>query len=299
MANPRHPVYILSKGRAAERKTMRTLDHIGVPYYVVVEPQDESSYKAVISPEKVLVMDENDQGIAYVRNWIWEHALSLGSERHWQLDDDIESFIRLTRNSKITVMSGTIFKLAEDFTDRFENVGQAGFQYSSFIPRKRAYRYPPIYLNTRVYSTTLNLNSVPYRYRTPLNEDTDMSLQYLKDGWCTINFNCFLAEMSETMKQTGGQTDLYLEDGGDNPKRIAMARKLVELHPDVTSIYWRWGRWQHLVDYRKFKLNQLKPKPGVYDAIPSGFDEHGLALEHLVDGRWERGHQIDLKERGQ
>src|SRR5574342_371839 len=274
---------------------------MGIPFYSAVEPQDAADDERVIGPlGRVIVMDKDDQGISYVRNFIWEHSNGLGAVRHWQLDDDIDSFMRLNRNTKIVVASGTIFRISEMFAERFENVGQAGFQYASMIPRKRGHRYPPLYMNSRVYSTTLNYNDVPYRYRTPLNEDTDMSLQFLKGGWCTINFNCFLAEMAETMKQEGGQTDLYLgDDEGDNPKRIAMARKLVELHPDVTRIHWRWGRWQHLVDYRKFKLVQLRPKPGVYESIPVGFDDHGMVLEHYVDGEWRRGESLDITERGQ
>ena len=292
MANPRHPVYILSKGRAEERKAVRWLDHIGVPFRVVVEPQDEASYKAVIPEDRVVVMDKNDQGIQYVRNYIWEHSISIGAEWHWQLDDDIEAMHRQTRNMRINVMSGTPFKLLEDYVDRFENVGQAGFNYSTFIPRKYAWMNAPVRINRRVYSCFMNRNDLPFRYRTPLNEDTDMSLQILKAGWCTIMFNGFLVEMPETMKQKGGQTDLYVEDKGDNPKRIAMARKLVELHPDVTSIVWKWNRWQHFVDYRPFqRTNKLRLKPGV--EIPqTGMDSNGLVLERLVNGKWERGHSL-------
>ncbi len=291
-------MYILSKGRARERKTARLLDHIRVPYHVVIEPQDEADYAAVIPREKLLVMDKNDEGISYVRNFIWEHSISIGAERHWQLDDDIEAFIRVNENAKVPLMSGTFLKLMEDYVDRYENVGQAGTQYTMFVPRKRAWKYPPIYLNQRVYSCTLNRNDVPYRYRTRLNEDTDMSLQFLKGGWCTVLFNQFLSEMSTTMTQEGGQTDIYVEstESVQNLGRLKMARKLVELHPDVTSIYWRWGRWQHMVDYRPFRANKLKPKPGL--DIKPGFDEHGLVLEHLVNGKWERGHEMPTKRRG-
>ena len=31
-------------------------------------------------------------------------------------------------------------------------------------------------------------------------------------------------------------------------------------HPDVTTIVWKWGRWQHQVDYSSFKRNKLIPK---------------------------------------
>jgi hypothetical protein len=290
----------LSKGRP-RCHTSWSLSHIGVPHFVVVEKEDEPAYRAALPPlSTILVLPESNQGVVYVRNWIWDHAraaLAAGDDNasyHWQLDDDITCFSRLQRNTKIPVASGTIFQLAEAYVDRFDNIGQAGFQMAVFIPRKSAIKYPPVYLNTRVYSCTMNRTSLDFRYRGPLNDDTDMSLRILKDGWCTIVFNAFLHEIMTTMVQKGGMTDLYEEkmDSGANLGRLKMARRLVELHPDVTQIYFRWGRWQHLVDYRPFKANKLKLREGFEP--PHGFDEHGLVLEHLENGRWVRG--VDLPE---
>jgi UTP-glucose-1-phosphate uridylyltransferase len=36
-----------------------------------------------------------------------------------------------------------------------------------------------------------------------------------------------------------------------------MAESLVEQHPDVSSITWKFNRWQHHVDYSKFNKNKL------------------------------------------
>jgi len=70
----------------------------------------------------------------------------------------------------------------------------------------------------------------------------------------------------------GGNTDeLYQGDG-----RLKMAQSLVAQHPDVTKITWKWGRWQHSVDYRPFKTNKLRLKPGV--VIPQGIDNHGMKI---------------------
>ena len=33
--------------------------------------------------------------------------------------------------------------------------------------------------------------------------------------------------------------------------------------PDVTKVKRLWGRWQHKVDYRRFRKNKLKRKPGL------------------------------------
>jgi hypothetical protein len=55
-----------------------------------------------------------------------------------------------------------------------------------------------------------------------------------------------------------------------------MAQSLVEQHPDVTRIAYKWGRPQHVVDYSGFKFNQFKLKPGV--EIPKGINNYGLVL---------------------
>ena len=85
-----------------------------------------------------------------LRNWVWRHSINEGHKRHWIIDDNIQDFYRLNYNKRLHVSSGTIFKCAEDFVDRYTNVPMAGFNYNTFaIPVKRL---PPFHLNTRVYS---------------------------------------------------------------------------------------------------------------------------------------------------
>ena len=51
---------------------------------------------------------------------------------------------------------------------------------------------------------------------------------------------------------------------------------LVDMHPDVARIAWRYGRWHHYVDYSPFKKNMLKFRENY---VPmSGNNEYGLKL---------------------
>lgn len=252
--NPDYPVYIISKGRWQNRLTARALDNMSVPYHIVVEPQEYDNYAEVIDPSKIFVLPFSNlgQGSIPARNWVWEHSIGLGAKRHWILDDNIEAFNRLNRNMKPVVETGAIFKAAEDFVDRYENVAIAGFNYYSFC--KTTEPVPPYYLNTRIYSCILIQNDIPYRWRGRYNEDTDLSLRALKDGWCTVLFNAFLAGKVTTMRMKGGNTDNVYTDG-DN--RLKFAQALQELHPDVVKVTWKFNRWHHQVDYRPFKKNKL------------------------------------------
>lgn len=274
--NPSYPVYIISKGRWEARLTSKAFEEKRVPYRIVVEPSEFEMYASVIDKSKILVLPEDfsklGQGSIPVRNWVWEHSIGEGAKRHWLFDDNIVNFYRLNQNRRIPVDSGTIFKCAEDFTDRYENVAFSGLNNIAFAPDRNE-RIPAFILNTRIYSMTLINNSIPYRWRGRYNEDTDICLRALKDGWCTIQFNAFLGDKSTTMKQKGGNTDT-IYNTGDN--RREFAESLKRQHPDVVEVVWKFERWHHQVNYDPFKKNKLVKKEGL--EIPKGVNNYGMKL---------------------
>lgn len=190
------------------------------------------------------------------------------------MDDNIRSFYRLNRNTRIKVHTGAIFRAAEHFVDRYENVAMAGFHYKMFAPDR--VKYPAFLLNTRIYSCNLIRNDIPYRWRGRYNEDTDLSLRILKDGWCTILFFAFLAEKIATMTMRGGNTAAFYAREGTLPK----SQMLVDMHPDVARLAWKWDRWHHHVDYRPFKKNRLIRRANVI--VPDGIDNFGMELRTIV-----------------
>lgn len=272
--NPNYPVYVISKGRWESRLTVKALEARNIPYHIVIEPQEFKQYAAVIDPAKILVLPFSNLGLGSVpaRNWVCEHAIAVGAERHWILDDNIRDFYRLHQNIKHRTTSGTTFRVIEEFVERYENVALAGMNYELLAKRKQ--KINPLYLNTRIYSCILIKNDIPYRWRGRYNEDTDLSLRALKDGWCTVLFNAFLADKVATMRMRGGNTDELYKDNG----RLLMAQSLARQHPDVVKVVWKWGRWQHQVDYRLFKKNRLRPKHGII--VPRGANNYGMVFVH-------------------
>ena len=248
---------------------------MGIPYLIVVEPQEYGSYTRVIDPSKVLVTPFSNlgQGSIPVRNWVWEHSIEAGFERHWLLDDNIVRFYRLNRNRRIPTDSSAIFRAAEDFTDRFDNVAFSGFNNIAFAP-DRSERIPPFMLNTRIYSMTLIRNDLSYRWRGLYNEDTDICLRALRDGWCTIQFNAFLGDKATTMMMKGGNTE---EVYGDSDNRRKFVESLQKQHPNHVKLIWAYGRWHHKVDYSPFKRNKLRRKPNL--TIKDGIDNYGMVLK--------------------
>lgn len=300
----RVPIYIVSKGRAAYMVTSRALTAMGVPHFVVVEPQQVQEYQEAVQRfrlnAEILEMDltEKDRyelcdnlglsrstGPGPARNFAWRHAIESGAAWHWVMDDNIKAFYRYSRNLKVPVADGAIFLAMEDFAERYQNLAMLGPNYFMFVERKA--KKPAFVANTRIYSCNLIRNDLTFRWRGRYNEDTILSLDILKAGWCTVLFNAFLAEKMETQKLPGGNTDeFYLVEGQkrDGAKyadtgTVAKSVMLAQVHPDVARVAIRFKRVHHHVDYRPFARQALIRKPDCpkYE----GSNEYGMKLVTL------------------
>jgi TET-Associated Glycosyltransferase len=271
--NPQFPIYIPSKSRADIATTPRFLDRIGVPYRLIVEEPQLEEYRAHFPADRILTLDPRFQdeyetlddlegtksrGPGPARNFAWAHAIGEGHAWHWVMDDNIVLFARLHQNQRIPVGDGLIFAAMEDFALRYSNVGMAGPQYWMFAPSRA--KLPPFVVNTRIYSCNLIRNDVNFRWRGRYNEDTILSLDLLKAGWCTVQFNAFLQDKLTTQRLDGGNTEAFYVSEGTLPK----SQMLVRAHPDVARLVWRFHRWHHHVDYRPFRNMRLLKDPNYY-----------------------------------
>jgi len=290
--NPRFPIYIPSKGRADVATTPRVLDHMGTPYRIVVEPDEEAAYRHYFG-DRVIVLDMDykrdydlfwefpegsSTGSGPARNFIWDHSIAEGHTHHWIMDDNIRVFARRTQNSRKPVGDGAIFWAMEDFHLRYENLAMSGPNYWVFAVSRTP--LPVFYLNTRIYSCNLIRNDVPFRWRGRYNEDTDLSLRMLKAGWCTVLHNSMLADKMETQVMGGGNTDAFYAAEGTVPK----SQMLVDQHPDVAKLSWRFGRWHHHVNYKVFDHGLIKRS----DWTPPAENPYKFKRE---ESRWKQGWQ--------
>lgn len=279
---PRYPVYVPSKGRSSAGQTARFLIADGVPFHLVVEPQEREQYAKAFGEERLLVLPFSNLGLGSIpaRNWIWEHAKAAGHARHWIMDDNIQKIYRRFHGRRLPCASGAALRLTEDFIERYTNVGIGGMNYEMFIPS--TLKAPPFFLNCHVYSTLLIRNDLPYRWRGRYNEDTDLCLQVLAGGLCTVAMNAFVIKKLWTMTVKGGNTeDLYQGDG-----RLKMARSLKRLWPYVVDVKRRFKRPQHVVRgaWKGFDTQLIRRDDIDWDALANaGNDEHGLRLHQVGD----------------
>jgi len=281
--NPKFPIFIPTKGRAETRMTIKMFDKLNVPYTIFIEEQDYDAYAKHVDKNNIHILPHKNKGVTVTRNYIWDYAAEQGHEWYWTFDDNINGLYRFNHNLKTPCGDATILAVIEDFAQRYDNLAMTGPNYFMFVKRK--YVIPPYILNTRIYSANLirtfakDRNGNDYRWNTFYNEDTDLSLRMLKDGWCTVLFNAFLIEKQTTMTMKGGNSDYYDE----TEKRLEFVEELQKNHPDVVKITEKWGRWHHHVDYSGFR-QQLKRKGDVI--IPDTENNFGMILQEKINNSW-------------
>jgi hypothetical protein len=277
--SPRYPIYVISKGRFENGLTAKFLIKDKTPFHLVVEPQEADEYISRFGKERVYILPFSNLGLGGIpaRNWVWEHAKKAGHLRHWILDDNISYIMRRFKARRFHCSSGPAFAAIEDFTDRYENIAIAGMNYTMFCPDRQ--RINPFYLNNHVYSCLLILNSLPHKWRGRYNEDTDLCLQVLADGWCTVLVNQFLIDKVTTMTMKGGNSDsLYKGDG-----RLKMARALERVWPYVVTVDRRFQRPQHKIrdEWKKFDTPLIRRSDLDWNSLPQT-DDYGLELKQVA-----------------
>jgi hypothetical protein len=285
----KYPIYILSKGRWEKRQTSRYLEWSGVPYRIVVEPQEVENYVASgIDRSKILVLPDEylnkNQGGIPARNFIWKHSKAEGHKRHWVLDDNIAHYERMLNSIRVIARGSYVFRYIEDYVDMFDNIKMAGHNYRMFVISTNT-RLPPIIKNTRVYSSILLSNDLPDDvafWRGKYNEDVDLSARVLKAGYGTALFNAISADKETTMWSKGGNTSsIYAVENYAEEK----AKSIVEQHPDIAKVIERFGRIHHSVNYSKFKDNDWK----FVEGRPKPKGEYGMYLtDRPKTGLWSK-----------
>jgi hypothetical protein len=279
-------IYIPTKGRADSRLTNKALTKLGVPHFLIVEPQEVDLYRrsAHGTTGTVLPLDMSfktryelcdDLGLTKstgpgpARNFAWEHAIASGAKWHWVMDDNIASFFcfhqhaRIGRHTDAGWMAWCL-----DFVERYENIGMFGPEYDFFIPRYQkhyAWVWP-----TRVYSCNLIRNDVPLRWRGRYNEDTILSLDMLQAGYVCGTWRCIAQKKVATQTLGGGNTADFYAKEGTRPKSEMLAR----VYPQFARVVERWDRVHHVVDYRRAATRQPILKHGVSAPVPYVPESH-------------------------
>jgi hypothetical protein len=281
--SPKYPIYVITKGRWEKTLTIDTLEEMGIDFNICVEPDEYDNYisNPKIDKNKVIKLPENfserKQGGIPVRNFVWQHSVDNGHKKHWIIDDNIDGFYRWNENIQKRVKDGVVFRVMEDYSDMWENLGLTSCQYASFVPGIDTGRGAVI-RNTRTYScilinTELLDKRLEERWRGTYNEDTDLTLRVLSTkDLCTANFNAILSGKQTTGTMKGGNTTTIYEFGEDkqeNAKFTGLQKKFDELKENwgdiikFTNKKHKDGRPHHHISYTKLFKQPLILKEGI------------------------------------
>lgn len=249
MTDKTAPIYIASKGRP-EGQTFQLLRDCGLPYTVVVEPQDALAYAEAGHPE-VVQLDKDDQGLAYVRQVILDQARALGGWV-WVLDDDITGFYvrtgpagrgRLQRCTAALALTG-----AEHAFRNVDGVRVAALGYQQFVWSARYSYALNSYCDVAVALHGDLPASVRFDPAMGLKCDRDIVLQILSLGLRSLRWEGHAFSAPKNGSNAGGLSPVYAEDGREAADSRAMCAKWGEAvctfqtkpdgRPDV-RINWR------------------------------------------------------------
>lgn len=221
------PIFIPSKGRAGASKTIEQLLAHGQEIRVVVEPQDEESYKAAYPGSILTILPENNKGISFVRNWILEHCRNVGIEWYWMLDDDISNFYH-REGTKMLKDDYTVLIKAQEIFTKIPKIAQASLEYQQIAWSASKDYTLNSYQDVCVCINSKRTGNIIYREYVNLKEDRDFTMQIIKSGFdtCRVSLYAFAAPKNGSNK--GGLKEVYDTEGREK----ICSERMIELWGD-------------------------------------------------------------------
>ncbi|NEO83808.1 MAG: hypothetical protein F6J87_06030 [Spirulina sp. SIO3F2] len=240
-------IFVPSKQRPGETALLSQLKSSSLDWVYVVEPQEEEMYRSYT--DRVLVLPENEQGIAYVRQWILDYCRAQNISWYWMLDDDISRFYKAVRGKNLAVSITEALEGAEKLISKHcDLIGQAALEYQQFAwSAKKSIRW-----NSYCDVCVLINSAVIARYRkeVELKEDRDFTLQIQSSGLLTATVTRYSFAAPANGSNPGGLQAVYQTKG----KERASIRKMCELWPGVCTPQTKsGGRYDIKINWKVFR----------------------------------------------
>lgn len=271
-------IYIISKGRP-QCHTARTLTKMKYPgkWFIVCGNNDETidQYRKNWGEDRVIEFDwyeaikhtdtldnlgfeNNPSGAVPVRNATHDISRNAGELRHWQLDDDYNTFACYdpkTGKNKV-IKDGRVLqkKMLQIALFAYNTkIPNAGFTLSTIeaAPDNR-YNIARRVFNAHCLPST---DDIFVRWRGRLNDDVINAQDILREGKIGMQFRFVSTATTPTQQEKGGLTEFY--------KQVGTVRKtayVVLNAPDITKLVIRFGRYHHKVDWKQVVVKIIDAK---------------------------------------
>lgn len=197
-------------------KTYKLFEVANIPYLHFIEPAQYDDYDV---PNKVNIQ-QNNQGISYVRNFILEYAKLNNIEWVIMCDDDVTEF-GYAQNNKCIISDATIWnKVMEKAVKLPFNIYGLNYRQHAWHEKKE-YSINKSFVEVCVL---INVKSIDWKYRHEFNlkEDRDFILQCIKYGQGCVKFLKLFYNCPGVGKNVGGLNDDYKQKKDhDAAKKLA------------------------------------------------------------------------------
>lgn len=183
-------------------KTFKLFESVGIEVKHFIEPQEIDKYQI---PNKISI-EQNNKGIAYVRNFMLDYARKNNYEWVLICDDDVTSF---------GIYNGkTIKKNASIWFEILEKAKKLPFELIGINYTQHAWHEKTNYSINKKFAEVcvlMNVSKIKWNYRSEFNlkEDRDFALQTIKNGNGILRFNHFWFSCPDVGSNAGGLQDMY------------------------------------------------------------------------------------------
>ena len=211
------PIYVASKNRSQSSQTLKALkalpDWEKKQFWFVVEPQEYFDYVKVLPQSHLIILPDNDRGLAYARQFILDVAAIERLTWFWMLDDDLTGFFKQVSGKMQRIDLDVALSGAEQFFVSSNTIAQAGLEYQQFAwSQKKPYTMNG-YCDCCVAIHAQRCKSLKFRDEVNLKLDRDFTLQVLSLGYDTLRTFKYAFSCPKNGSNAGGLQGVYQTDG--------------------------------------------------------------------------------------
>ena len=198
----------LSRPEYITKKTMLWMKECEIPFKIFVEPHERFLYKHY-NGDRIVTLPLSDKGLMYSLNFIRLYARENGFKYLFQLDDDVNGFVRTDTPEEdyLQAFCKTVEDCRQAMID-FPKLGGVRFtQYRFWVYSKKA-MYKWTHFNRPLQGICmLRLDAVP-EINPAMSEFTDTltSLYLWKNGYFTLNYGLSGLKVVQNANKGGCQT---------------------------------------------------------------------------------------------
>lgn len=199
-------IFVPSKGRSTSKLLKNNKG-----FTIVVEPQEEHTYKLYFPQHTVLVLPEDNKGITYVRNFIKAITEAVEITSFWMLDDDIGSFYKREGTKLIPQEIGVLKEAENQFKESGLSLGS--LEYRQFAWSANKHLIENSFCDSCVWINNETTHGMRYRSYVEGKEDRDFAMQIIKSGLKTGRTTLYAFSAPPNGSNKGGLKEIFYDCG--------------------------------------------------------------------------------------